>query len=130
MRRAELTLRYQPVALPDPGAAPVELWVVQACEKRPPAGAEPVVWYLLTTLPVTTPAAAAQFLRQYARRWRIQLMVRLGRDVPELPAELRMLATFARSRRMAPPTCLGEAVSADGSDAPATRPVRSSCGTD
>ena len=49
--------------------------------------------------------------------WRIQLMVRLGREVPELPAEivfsdieLRVLATFARSRGLAPPRHLGEAV--------------------
>ena len=49
--------------------------------------------------------------------WRIQLMVRLGREVPELPAEvlfcdteLRVLATFARSRTLAPPRHLGEAV--------------------
>ena len=41
--------------------------------------------------------------------WRIQLMVRLGREVPELPAELlfsdvelRVLATFARSRNLDP----------------------------
>ena len=49
--------------------------------------------------------------------WRVQLMVRLGREVPELPAELlfsdlelRVLATFARSRKLAPPECLGKAV--------------------
>ena len=49
--------------------------------------------------------------------WRIQLMVRLGREVPELPAEvlfsdieLRVLTTFARSRDLAPPQHLGEAV--------------------
>ena len=49
--------------------------------------------------------------------WRIQLMVRLGREVPELPAEvlfsdteLRVLTTFARSRKFAPPQHLGGAV--------------------
>ena len=42
--------------------------------------------------------------------WRIQLMVRLGREVPELPSELlfsdgelRVLATFARSREALAP---------------------------
>ena len=39
-RRAEVTLRYQPVALPCPGAAAVELWVVHAREERPPPKAE------------------------------------------------------------------------------------------
>ena len=49
--------------------------------------------------------------------WRIQLMVQLGREVPELPGELlfsdgelRVLATFARSRTLPPPTRLGDAV--------------------
>ena len=47
--------------------------------------------------------------------WRIQLMVQLGREVPDLPGdllfsdgELRVLATFARSRKLPPPARLGE----------------------
>ena len=46
--------------------------------------------------------------------WRIQLMVQLGREVPDLPGdllfsdgELRVLATFARSRKLPPPARLG-----------------------
>ena len=49
--------------------------------------------------------------------WRIQLMVQLGREVPDLPGdllfsdgELRVLATFARSRALPPPARLGDAV--------------------
>ena len=49
--------------------------------------------------------------------WRIQLMVQLGRETPELPGdllfsdgELRVLATFARSRTLPAPTRLGDAV--------------------
>ena len=49
--------------------------------------------------------------------WRIQLMVQLGCEVPELPGELlfsdgelRVLATFARWRALPPPTRLGDAV--------------------
>ena len=49
--------------------------------------------------------------------WRIQLMLRLGRETPELPPELlfsdielRVLATFAHSRKLAPPRQLGETV--------------------
>ena len=44
-------------------------------------------------------------------------MVQLGRDVPDLPgdllfsdSELRVLATFARSRTLPAPTRLGDAV--------------------
>ena len=154
-RLAETTLRYEPVALPCPQAAPVALWMVHAREERPPAKTEPLEWFLLTTVPVTSPDDAKRILHWYALRWRIedyfrilksgckveelqhhsaerleraiaikmviawriQLMVRLGREVPELPAqvlfcdtELRVLATFARSRNLAPPQHLGEAV--------------------
>ena len=65
-------------------------------------------------------------------------MIRLGREVPELPAELlfsdtelRVLAAIARKDRFAAPDNLGTAVlaSADGSpDARATRPALRLCG--
>jgi len=49
--------------------------------------------------------------------WRVMLMTLLGREVPELPAELlfsdielRVLRDFARSRQRQSPTNLGEAV--------------------
>ena len=154
-RVAELTLRYQPVALPCAGAAPVRMWVVHAREQRPPAQVEPLEWFLLTTLPVANAADARQVLHWYTLRWRvedyfrvlksgckveelqhhsverleraiaikmvvgwrIQLMVRLGRELPELPAELlfsdpelRVLAVFAKSRQRPPPGRLAEAV--------------------
>ena len=154
-RVAEVTLRYQQVAPPCAGAAAVELWVVHAREEHPPPTAEPLEWFVLTTLPVTGTADATRVLRWYALRWRIeeyfrvlksgckveelqhhaaerleraiaikmvvgwriQLMVQLGREVPELPGELlfsdgelRVLATFARSRTLPPPTRLGDAV--------------------
>ena len=154
-RLAETTLRYEPVALPCPQAAPVELWMVHAREERPPAKAEPLEWFVLTTVPVTSADDATRILQWYALRWRIedyfrilksgckveelqhhsaerleraiaikmvvgwriQLMVRLGREVPELPSELlfsdgelRVLATFARSRELPHPERLGDAV--------------------
>ncbi len=50
--------------------------------------------------------------------WRIHLMARLGRELPDLPpeilfsdVELRVLAIFAKSRRKHAPKSLGEAVS-------------------
>ena len=49
--------------------------------------------------------------------WRIMLMTLLGRETPDLPAEvlfsdieLRTLAAYARKRRRPEPTCLGDAV--------------------
>ena len=154
-RLAEMTLRHEPVALPCPGAAPVELWVVHAREEQPPANTKPLEWFVLTTLPVTGVDDARRILHYYALRWRIedyfrilksgckveelqhhtaerleraiainmvvgwriQLMLRLGREMPELPPELlfsdielRVLATFARSRNLDPPSHLGETV--------------------
>ena len=107
-RVAEVTLRYQPVALPCPGAEPVELFVVHAREEQPPPAVKPLEWFVLTTLRVTIKMVVG---------WRIQLMVQLGRETPDLPqdllfsdGELRVLATLARSRNLPPPTRLGDAV--------------------
>ena len=155
-RVAEMTLRYEAVALPCPGAAaPVELVVVHAREEEPPAGVAPLEWFLLTTLPVSNPDDAARILHWYTLRWRIeeyfrvlksgckveelqhhtaerleraiaikmvvgwriQLMMQLGRETPDLPpdllfsdGELRVLDTFARSRKLPPAKSLGDAV--------------------
>lgn len=52
---------------------PVELTVVEARESNPPAGEEPLVWVLLTTLPVDTFEQAAEVLHLYLCRWEIEL---------------------------------------------------------
>ena len=52
---------------------PVELTVVEAREINPPAGEDPLVWVLLTTLPVETFAQAAEVLELYLCRWEIEL---------------------------------------------------------
>ncbi len=154
-RVADVTLRYQQVALPCPGDEPVELWVVHVREEQPPPEVKPLEWFVLTTLRVTSADDAMQILHWYSLRWRIeeyfrvlksgckveelqhhtaerleramaikmvigwriQLMVQLGREVPDLPGdllfsdgELRVLATFARSRKLPPPARLGDAV--------------------
>ncbi|TAN77860.1 MAG: IS4 family transposase, partial [Magnetospirillum sp.] len=75
-RPATLAVRYQAVELRPPpyhrGKAPIALWVLHALEEHPPAGVAPVEWFLLTTLPLATPAEAIQGLRWYCRRWRIE----------------------------------------------------------
>ena len=69
-RVAEVTLRYQPVALPCPGTEPVELFVVHAREQQAPPAVEPLEWFVLTTLRVTSADDATRILGWYALRWR------------------------------------------------------------
>ena len=105
---------------------PIELSIVHALEENPPNNAEPVEWFLLTTIKVTSGEEAVQCLRWYVLRWRIEdwhrvlksgcrikdlshktaerlrraiaislviawrimLMTLMGRETPELPAEV------------------------------------------
>ena len=138
-----MTLRYQQVPLPCPGDEPVALWVVHVREEQPPPAAEPLEWFLLTTLRVSSADDATRILQWYVRRWRIeeyfrvlksgckveelqhhtaerleramaikmvigwriQLMVQLGREVPDLPGDLLVLRwRVARARHLRPLT--------------------------
>jgi len=128
---------------------------VHALEENPPANAQAVEWFLLTTINVGSAAEAQQCLRWYTLRWRIEdwhrvlksgcrigdlahesaerlrraiginlviawrimLMTLLGRETPELPAqllfsdiELRTLSAYAKKKGLKPPLLLGEAV--------------------
>lgn len=51
----------------------VELTVVEAREVNPPAGEEPLVWVLLTTLPGESFAPVREVLEWYLCRWEIEL---------------------------------------------------------
>ena len=110
-RLAETTLRYEPVALPCPGAAPVELWMVHAREECPPAKTEALEWFVLTTVPVTSAADAKRVLHWYTLRWRIEDYFRIlesGCKVEELQhhsAERleRAIATSALTRARGAP---------------------------
>ena len=129
-RTAQVDLRYREVEFRPPsnhpGKKPLKLWVVHVLEASPPADAEPVEWFLLTTCSITTAAQAQECLRWYCLRWRIEdwhrvlksgcriealqhktaerlkraiainlviawrimLMTLLGRECPDLPAEV------------------------------------------
>jgi hypothetical protein len=77
-RNAQFVLRALPVTLPPPAYRSAEhlpairVVAILAQEVEPPSGVEPVSWMLLTTLPVATFAHAAQCLRWYTLRWRIE----------------------------------------------------------
>jgi hypothetical protein len=129
-RTAQVNVRYREVELRPPSNHPgnkaLKLWVVHVLEASPPADAEPVEWFLLTTCSINTAAQAQQCLRWYCLRWRIEdwhrvlksgcrietlqhktaerlkraiainlviawrimLMTLLGRDCPDLSAEI------------------------------------------
>ena len=56
--------------------ASVTLGLVAVTEINPPDGVEPLVWRLLTTLPVATAAEALEVVRLYKLRWRIEEVFR------------------------------------------------------
>lgn len=78
-RTTKLAVRFCQVVLHPPHRrvggeklAPVPLTAVEARELEPPAGKAPIVWVLLTTLPVADFAAAVQCATYYSRRWLIE----------------------------------------------------------
>ena len=54
----------------------IELSLVEVAEADPPAGAEPILWRLLTTHPVADAAAAWQIVGWYRQRWTIEQLFR------------------------------------------------------
>ena len=160
-REAKLALRWCAVQLPVPskssckGPGPLQLSLVRVCEESAPENLEPLEWFLLTSLPVTSRQQALKILAWYRLRWRIEdwhrvlksgckveylghrtgerieravtinaviawrltAMTLLGRDTPELPAdilfsdiEIIALEDFAKDRKLPPPDNLGRAV--------------------
>jgi hypothetical protein len=156
-RTAQVSLRYREVELRPasnhPGKKALKLWVVHVLEASPPADAEPVEWFLLTTCSISTAAQAQECLRWYCLRWRIEdwhrvlksgcrietlqhktaerlkraiainlviawrimLMRLLGRDCPELSAEvlfsdpeIEVLQAYAKKNES--PSRLGSAM--------------------
>src|SRR5262249_889289 len=52
----------------------IELWAIEAREARAPSGHKPIVWWLLTTLPVTCAQEAVEKVAWYAQRWQIEVL--------------------------------------------------------
>jgi hypothetical protein len=77
-RTAQLVLRYRRVELArDPKARQdaqekLPVTIVHAVESAPPSGEKPTEWFVLTTLPVDCAEQAAEILRWYSLRWRIE----------------------------------------------------------
>jgi len=93
-RQAVVAVRYQKVELRPPpnhkAKRPLALWVIHAREITAPDDAEPLEWFLLTTIPITTAQQAAECLRWYCLRWRIEdwhRVLKTGCRVEELQHE-------------------------------------------
>jgi len=101
-RLATLAIRFAPVTLRPPclkeDQPPLTLWTVEAREVRPPKGAKPICWRLLTTLPVATAEAAVEKVRWYAQRWQIEVLHKVLKSGCQV--EQRQLETTARLRRV------------------------------
>lgn len=100
-RLATLTIRFCAVTLQAPvrrrGQPPLQLWAIEAREQRPPPGVTPIVWRLLTTLPITSLAEACEKVGWYAQRWQIEVIHKVLKSGCKI--EQRQLKTAARLER-------------------------------
>lgn len=79
-RVAKVAIRFATLTLCPPqgkgNLPPIELQVVHALEQGAPKGAEPIDWWLLTTLPVTSFEQAVEKVQWYSERWNIEVFHR------------------------------------------------------
>ena len=131
-RIAKLEVSYEKTTILPPKTpllkdrAPLTMYAVYAREANPPRGAEPIKWFLLTTIELDSPEDAMKCVENYKYRWRIEefhrvlkggckiekyqqsdaeklkrliaidiviawrimLLTLLGRECPEMPAEI------------------------------------------
>ena len=78
-REATVTVSWRTVTLLPPNSRAkdrllqVNVWAIWTVERTPPAGAKPVEWLLLTTMPITTTDEALERLSWYTLRWGIEV---------------------------------------------------------
>ncbi len=109
-RTAHLTVRTATVTIQPPRhhvkraqVPPVTLNVILVEELQPPAGVSPIVWLLLTTLPIETWAQVQQAVTWYSYRWLIEryhFVYKSGCHLEDLQLETverlqRALATYS-----------------------------------
>lgn len=105
-RTARVELRYGSVALRRPDRAEadlpksVELRAIEVRETGAPAGAEPVLWRLLTTHAIADAAAAWQIVDWYRLRWVIEQLHRVLKQ-QGLQLEDSQIATAERLEKLA-----------------------------
>lgn len=82
VRLAKVVIRAGKVRIQRPTTAPrtdpevLEMGLVEAIERDAPQGVQPLLWRILTTLPVDTAQDALEVVRLYRLRWRIEEVFR------------------------------------------------------
>lgn len=71
VRACQVTLR--PPSRPDRKLLPITVNVVLVEETSPPAGQEPIQWFLITTLPIDTDEQVRAVVEYYCVRWGIEV---------------------------------------------------------
>jgi Transposase DNA-binding len=106
-REAALCIAAAPVLVRAPlskngehGNEPLALWIVRVWEPKPPAGEDPLEWFLLTNHPVQTPAEALDVGRWYECRWIIEeyhkaMKTGCGVENPQFQSEQRLQPMIA-----------------------------------
>jgi len=77
--------------------APLTVWAIEAREARPPKGASPILWRLLTTLPVNSVEQACEKVGWYAQRWQIEVIHKVLKSGCQI--QQRQLESAARLER-------------------------------
>ncbi|MBI5308370.1 MAG: IS4 family transposase, partial [Planctomycetes bacterium] len=75
-RNAEVTVRYIRTELKPPPyfqeTSPISLGIIHVQEENPPADAQAVEWFLLTTIDIQSKDDALDYIEWYCLRWRIE----------------------------------------------------------
>jgi hypothetical protein len=101
-RHTTLEVRFAEVLLEAPsrkkGQNPLRLWAVEAREALAPQGVEPILWRLVSTLPINTVEEAIEKVRWYSLRWGIEVFHKILKSVCH--AEDPQLGTAERLERV------------------------------
>jgi hypothetical protein len=101
-RVARLHIRFCSVKLRAPGGdsgqCPLQIWAIEAREISAPDGTTPILWQLLTTLPVTTAQEAMEKAGWYAQRWQIEVLHKVLKSGCQI--EQRQMETAKRLDRV------------------------------
>ena len=100
-RSVQQSIRVEQVQISDGAGGQLSVTCLLAEEINPPTGATPVVWRLLSNRTVNTLEEAVELVDWYRARWEIEIfflilkegcrinrLMRLGRSLLELPADL------------------------------------------